>query len=296
MPGRQATSGESYRYGYQGQFAEEDEDAGWVSFELRNYDARIARWTSIDPADQYNSPYMAMGNDPVNMIDPDGAFAGPINPLIWGRIMGEIVSAYYEYNMEPVEIFIEDFIELVTPDDFEAEISFGAGTGALAEFEIMGVGMGAGYIHSMDRYKYNTVDGFRSEQVSGWQIHISAVSYESYTETQYHGSNLLIDNSGFYPTVPTQTVGATIRQKSAVSAGFLKIENELQTPGVLTIPHSGGNFYARQIGIASATPIKNGPPSLYEMKAEVPIIGFRITPFFLDFEFQLKAAKTLETR
>jgi RHS repeat-associated protein len=78
MPGRQATSGESYRYGYQGQFAEEDEDAGWVSFELRNYDARIARWTSIDPANQYYSPYEAMGNDPANMIDRDGAVAsGP---------------------------------------------------------------------------------------------------------------------------------------------------------------------------------------------------------------------------
>lgn len=36
------------------------------------YDSRMARWMSTDPYEQYWSPYLAMGNDPVNGIDPDG--------------------------------------------------------------------------------------------------------------------------------------------------------------------------------------------------------------------------------
>ena len=39
-------------------------------------DPVIGRWLSPDPARQYHSPYVSMGNNPVNMTDPDGAFAG----------------------------------------------------------------------------------------------------------------------------------------------------------------------------------------------------------------------------
>ena len=64
---------EGYRYGYQGQFAEHDEETGWSSFELRMYDPIIARWTSTDPYGQFYSPYLAMGNMP-GMVDPNGGF------------------------------------------------------------------------------------------------------------------------------------------------------------------------------------------------------------------------------
>ena len=67
-----------YRYGYQGQYAEKDGETGWNSFELRQYDAVIGRWLSPDPYGQYNSPYVAMGNDWVNMVDPDGGWTDPI--------------------------------------------------------------------------------------------------------------------------------------------------------------------------------------------------------------------------
>jgi RHS repeat-associated protein len=41
---QKANSLEQYRYGYQGQFAEKDEETGWSSFELRMFDAIIGRW------------------------------------------------------------------------------------------------------------------------------------------------------------------------------------------------------------------------------------------------------------
>lgn len=64
-----------YRYGYQGEFAEkEGEIPGVNSFELRLWDSRIGRWLTTDPANQYASPYLGMGNNPISMTDPDGGY------------------------------------------------------------------------------------------------------------------------------------------------------------------------------------------------------------------------------
>lgn len=73
MADRQITR-EDYRHGYQGQYAEKDKETGWNSFELRMYNPKIARWFNTDPYDQYFSPYMAMGNNPVSGVDPDGGW------------------------------------------------------------------------------------------------------------------------------------------------------------------------------------------------------------------------------
>ena len=72
-----------YRHGYQGQYAERDEETGTDDFELRNYDSRIGRWTAPDPAGQFDSPYVGMGNDPVSNVDADGSIAwSSILPMI----------------------------------------------------------------------------------------------------------------------------------------------------------------------------------------------------------------------
>jgi len=63
---------EKHRFGYQGQFAEKDEETGWNHFEVRNYDPIIGRWFSIDPKRQFYSPYIGMGNNPINGFDSDG--------------------------------------------------------------------------------------------------------------------------------------------------------------------------------------------------------------------------------
>jgi RHS repeat-associated protein len=61
-----------YRYKFQGQ--EKDPETGKEAFQLRLWDGRIGRWLTTDPAGQYASPYLGMGNDPVNGIDPDGGY------------------------------------------------------------------------------------------------------------------------------------------------------------------------------------------------------------------------------
>ncbi|EID73664.1 hypothetical protein W5A_10487 [Imtechella halotolerans K1] len=68
MPGRNVVG--DYRYNYQGQ--ELDQETGKVAFEARLYDPRINRWLTVDPAHEFFSPYMAMGNNWVSVIDPDG--------------------------------------------------------------------------------------------------------------------------------------------------------------------------------------------------------------------------------
>lgn len=81
--GRNYTDAQGYRYGYQGQYAEKDPETGWNAFELRMYDSRVGRWLSIDPEGQYYSPYVGMGNDPVNKVDPDGGFDSWISAALY---------------------------------------------------------------------------------------------------------------------------------------------------------------------------------------------------------------------
>jgi RHS repeat-associated protein len=69
---------------YQGAFSEYDEDIQWNDFALRNYDPQIARWVQQDPYQQFASPYVALGGDPVNMVDPSGGWSALANGLAKG--------------------------------------------------------------------------------------------------------------------------------------------------------------------------------------------------------------------
>ncbi|MGD9995181.1 MAG: RHS repeat domain-containing protein, partial [Salinivirgaceae bacterium] len=89
MPGRNYTLN-NYRFGYQGQFAEKEEETDYNQFEARLYDARIGRWMVPDPAGQFWSPYLGMGNNPVMGIDHDGRYkwewwANLVNDYIGGQ-------------------------------------------------------------------------------------------------------------------------------------------------------------------------------------------------------------------
>ncbi|MGF1564744.1 MAG: RHS repeat-associated core domain-containing protein [Flavobacteriales bacterium] len=44
-------------------------------FHARMYDPATGRWLVPDPAEQFANPYLAMGNNPVSYIDPDGEWA-----------------------------------------------------------------------------------------------------------------------------------------------------------------------------------------------------------------------------
>src|SRR3989304_5710451 len=43
------------------------------------YGPALGRWHSMDPAAQFASPYVGIGNNPVNMIDPNGMWSNNIS-------------------------------------------------------------------------------------------------------------------------------------------------------------------------------------------------------------------------
>lgn len=91
------SAGIENRFGYQGLYAEKDNETGWNSFELRNYDPAIGRWLSTDPYGQYWSPYVGMGNNPVMRFDPDGGWDGGGGGL-WGWLRGLVYPKGHEKN------------------------------------------------------------------------------------------------------------------------------------------------------------------------------------------------------
>ncbi len=79
--------GKDTRFGYQGDFSEEDGETNFNFFEARVFDPVIGRWMAVDPARQYASGYVGMGNNPVNGVDPDGRRAEGGGEGIWDSIM-----------------------------------------------------------------------------------------------------------------------------------------------------------------------------------------------------------------
>lgn len=81
--------------GYQGKEMQNGEFADGsgleeYDFEARYYDPQLARWHNQDPAGQFASPYLAMGNSWVNGIDPSGKWFGIDDAIAAG--FGAIVN------------------------------------------------------------------------------------------------------------------------------------------------------------------------------------------------------------
>ncbi|MBS0171751.1 MAG: thrombospondin type 3 repeat-containing protein, partial [Nitrospira sp.] len=69
-----STNSDLYRYGYNGMEKDSTASQDHYSTYFRPYDARLGRWWGIDPVTHPGeSPYVAMGDNPVNAVDPSGA-------------------------------------------------------------------------------------------------------------------------------------------------------------------------------------------------------------------------------
>jgi RHS repeat-associated protein len=96
-----AATGLQNNYLYQGDYAEYDAETGYNEFELRHYDAQTGRWTGVDPYQQFASPYVAMGANPVSMVDPDGGFtkAGAVLRWVANGFNGKVVPFKGEWGL-----------------------------------------------------------------------------------------------------------------------------------------------------------------------------------------------------
>ena len=116
MPNRQIVNGEPYRYGYQGEFAETDPETGKPAFQLRLWDARIGRWLTTDPAGQFSSPYLGMGNNPIVGVDPDGAWVKGAG--FWNNIFHsdkEIYMNDYGFTAQEAQTIIDGDVTPLQP-------------------------------------------------------------------------------------------------------------------------------------------------------------------------------------
>ncbi len=86
----------STAYGFQGkemQNGEFNDGSGLeeYDFEARYYDQQLGRWHNMDPAGQFASGYIGMGNNWINGTDPDGRFV--FIPILIGAAVGALSSA-----------------------------------------------------------------------------------------------------------------------------------------------------------------------------------------------------------
>ncbi len=77
-----------------------------AAFEARMYDAITGRWLAVDPQHQFHSPYLAMGNNPVMMVDPDGELAWFVAPLIFAAVNVAVDMALSNGNMTTEQILL----------------------------------------------------------------------------------------------------------------------------------------------------------------------------------------------
>ncbi|OGX91457.1 hypothetical protein BEN49_19660 [Hymenobacter coccineus] len=69
----------------------DDDGLEWVDHGARYYDSQLGRWHVPDPADQFSSPYLAMGNNPVVHTDPDGKII-PLLVIGGAALVGGIIN------------------------------------------------------------------------------------------------------------------------------------------------------------------------------------------------------------
>jgi RHS repeat-associated protein len=65
-------------------------DLNWQDFGARFYDPQLGRWHCVDPADQFSSSYVGLGNNPVTAVDPDGRLA--FLPILIGAAIGGVFN------------------------------------------------------------------------------------------------------------------------------------------------------------------------------------------------------------
>ena len=76
MPGRTYSVNSEYRFGFNGKEADKNGEWGGLThydYGFRIYNPAVGRFLSVDPIfKEYESPYLAMANNPIHILDPSG--------------------------------------------------------------------------------------------------------------------------------------------------------------------------------------------------------------------------------
>ncbi|MCR9133502.1 MAG: RHS repeat-associated core domain-containing protein [bacterium] len=100
------------KFTYNGKELEDEFGLDWYHYGWRFYDSSVGRWWSIDPAEEFHSPYNFVNNNPIIKIDPDGKESNDvINPGNIRRFLN-ISRKYNSPDYKP-DIFIKESSHLV---------------------------------------------------------------------------------------------------------------------------------------------------------------------------------------
>ena len=102
LPQREWSGAPRFRLAYQGQ--EYESRVGMYGFSKRFYDQRLGRWLSTDPYNQHWSPYLAMSNNPVSFVDPDGGQDGFSTWLYYAGRPGVFFGAGLAYYEDGIKV------------------------------------------------------------------------------------------------------------------------------------------------------------------------------------------------
>jgi len=70
---RLASNHKANKFIFNGKELEDEHGLNWYHYGARYYDPQLGRWHAMDPAEEFLSPYLYAANNPVMLIDPDGA-------------------------------------------------------------------------------------------------------------------------------------------------------------------------------------------------------------------------------
>ncbi len=132
LPNLADLSGSNNKYLYNGKELEDDHGLNWYHYGARYYDPQLGRWHAVDPADEFNSPYTYVGNNPVNLVDPDGTQSDA--PNVSGIPIDVIELMFQAYmdriSQPPVDLYasLSSAIDNILRDndhplDFEMELT-----------------------------------------------------------------------------------------------------------------------------------------------------------------------------
>ncbi len=72
LGGMSTDTGQDNKFLYNGKELDDEYDLDLYYYGARNYNPQLGKWLQIDPADEFNSPYVYCANNPVMFVDPDG--------------------------------------------------------------------------------------------------------------------------------------------------------------------------------------------------------------------------------
>jgi RHS repeat-associated protein len=99
LPSMSVINGTENKYTYNGKELVDDFGLNWYHYGARYYDPTLGRWHSIDPADEFYSPYVYCANNPVMLVDPDGRETKIfISTLGFGHVAISVNGTTYSYG------------------------------------------------------------------------------------------------------------------------------------------------------------------------------------------------------